>query len=206
LVAGHLPGSTYLVFPDQGHTPTASSSTLCPMLTVLTFFDHPETGPESSCLAEEEGPHFLVPYDGSEPIPLVTTSLDEFSLSADLPEGWTDYGSGVFIRGSSGLDITQLVVLRLPATPAQALSVLSDRTFYGRMMLDSEPLLETEQVMGEFKWSFYTTTSFGTPVDMALANDGGSTILVLLFTHTNERDALGLAVFLPVVTSIQSTQ
>ena len=205
-VASHLPHSYYLEFPDQGHGPTAASNTDCPMQTVLSFFDHPETGPDSSCLTTEQPPRFLVPFTGSEPLPLEPATLEESSISTSIPTGWSDDGSGVYIRGSSGLDITQLVILRLDATPPQALSLLSERTFYGRMMLDSEPIAAGEQFVGGFTWAFYTTTSFGTPVDMALANDRGTTLMVLLFTHTNERDALRQAVFLPVVGSVRSKE
>ncbi len=205
-VADHLPNSFYLEFPDQGHAPTASTGTDCPMQAVLSFFDHPDTGPDSACLADEQPPQFLVPYTGAEPISLMTVDLFEYAIRASVPLGWYDYGSGVYIRGASGLDITQLNILRLYMTPAQALSALSDRTFYGRMMLDSQPIPAGEQFIGGFTWEFYTTTSFGTPVDMALANDRGTTLMVILFTHTNERDALHEAVFLPVVASVRAME
>ncbi|MEW6093488.1 MAG: alpha/beta fold hydrolase [Chloroflexota bacterium] len=204
-VAGHLPNSFYLEFPDQGHAPTAASNTDCPMQTVLSFFDHPDTGPDSACLAEEQGPQFLVPYTGAEPIPLTAVTLFDYSLSVSLPTDWYDYGGGTFLRYASGLDITQLNVFRVEMTPAQALSFLSDRTFYGRMMLDSEPIPAGERQAG-FTWDLYTTTSFGTPVDMALTNDRGTTIMVIFFTHTNEHDALYENVFLPVVDSVRSTE
>jgi hypothetical protein len=73
------------------------------------------------------------------------------------------------------------------------------------MMLDSEPVPAGERQAG-FTWDLYTTTSFGTPVDMALTNDRGTTIIVIFFTHTNERDALYENVFLPVVDSVSSTE
>jgi pimeloyl-ACP methyl ester carboxylesterase len=206
MVAAHLPHSYYLEFPDQGHAPTAASNTDCPMTTVLTFLEHPESGPETDCLAQETSPRFLVPYTLSESLPLSNVELPDDDLEVLIPADWKDYGDGIYTRGSSGLDITQLNIFRLDMAPAQALSILSERTFYGRMMLDGEPVLEEERVLGDFSWKLYSTTSFGTPVDMALASDDGTTLMVLLFTHTNEHDALYQAVFLPVVGSVRSVK
>jgi hypothetical protein len=206
LVASHLPNSFYLEFPDQGHVPTAASNTDCPMQTVLSFLDQPDVNPESTCLAGEIAPQFLVPFTESEQISTITSELPEYHIQVKTPEEWIDRGDGIFIRGSSELDITQLDIFRLDATPPQALSILSERTFYGRIMLDSQPIATGKQTVGGFTWEFYNTTSFGTPVDMALANDHGTTLMVLLFSHTNEHEALRQAVFFPVITSVRSIE
>jgi pimeloyl-ACP methyl ester carboxylesterase len=206
LVASHLPNSFYLEFPDQGHVPTAASNTDCPMQTVLSFLDQPDVNPESTCLAGEIAPQFLLPFTESEQISTITSELPEYHIQVKTPEEWIDRGDGIFIRGSSELDITQLDIFRLDATPPQALSILSKRTFYGRIMLDSQPIATGKQTVGGFTWEFYNTTSFGTPVDMALANDHGTTLMVLLFSHTNEHEALRQAVFFPVITSVRSIE
>lgn len=205
-VASHLQNSTYLEFPDQGHAPSAAANTDCPMQIVLSFLDSPETGPDSSCLADEEPPRFLLPFTGSEPIKFTTMELPGYSIRASVPEEWMDLGEGVFIRGLSGLDITQLNISRLVLTPPEVISILSERTFYGKMMLDSEPVLLGKQTLGAFTWELYSTTSFGTPVDMAMVNDNGTTLIVMLFCHTNEHDALRDALFLQVVSSIRSIE
>jgi hypothetical protein len=47
----------------------------------------------------------------------------------------------------------------------------------------------------------YIALSNGRPVDIAMADDGGTSIIIMMFTHPDEHDALYRTVFLPMVNS-----
>jgi pimeloyl-ACP methyl ester carboxylesterase len=61
LVAGHLSNSTYVEFPNMGHCPTASDSSGCAMKIAVSFLDHPDTGPDITCLSKVPKVKFFVP-------------------------------------------------------------------------------------------------------------------------------------------------
>ncbi len=60
-VAETLSESFYFEFPGQGHAPSTSWPDDCPMRIVLAFLDDPAAEPDSACIAEMDGPDFVVP-------------------------------------------------------------------------------------------------------------------------------------------------
>jgi pimeloyl-ACP methyl ester carboxylesterase len=54
-----LENSFYFEFPGEGHAPSAGDS--CALGIALAFIDDPALEPDSACIAEMDGPHFVVP-------------------------------------------------------------------------------------------------------------------------------------------------
>ena len=54
-----LTNSTYFEFPGEGHAPTPGND--CAMGIALAFLDNPALEPDSACIAEMDGPDFVVP-------------------------------------------------------------------------------------------------------------------------------------------------
>ncbi|HNO94045.1 MAG TPA: hypothetical protein PKJ84_07735, partial [Anaerolineales bacterium] len=50
-------------------------------------------------------------------------------------------------------------------------------------------------------WTLYYATSNGRPVDVAVVDDKGSSMVIVMFSHPDEHDALYRTLFLPMVDS-----
>ena len=201
-VADHLSHSFYLEFPNQGHTPTAADTSGCAFEAMLTFFDHPNTGPDKSCMTNIKGVSFLIPYTGNPPAQLAQEQGLEYSYKA--PADWYYYGNGIYQRGSSPLDITQVAVLQTYYDSSTLLDSLSSK-LYGYQGFDSAPVQIGVRQANGLEWSLYTTTSYGRPVDLAMADYHGGALVVLLFCHKDEHEALYHTVYLPMIDSVEPT-
>ena len=74
---------------------------------------------------------------------------------------------------------------------------------YGYRGLDSAPLQAGARKTDNLNWTLYTSTSFGRPVDIAMADFRGQSLVILSFSNSDEHDALYKTVFLPMVDSVQ---
>jgi len=197
-VASQLSNSYYFEFPNQGHTPTAGDTSGCAMDTALAFLKDPTVEPSRACLNELKQVDFLVPYTGDPALPLNRTRVAGVSL--DVPEDWYDFGDGFFMRANSPLDITQIGVLQVDISINELTDWLSSSA-YGYRGLDSAPINAGQHNENGLKWTLYTSTSNGRPVDIAMANYRGSSLVIMMFCHGDERDALVRTVFLPMLDS-----
>jgi hypothetical protein len=50
-------------------------------------------------------------------------------------------------------------------------------------------------------WILYVDSSSGHPVDIAMADSGNFSLIIMMFSHTDEHDALYQTVFLPMIDS-----
>jgi hypothetical protein len=91
--------------------------------------------------------------------------------------------------------------MRLPGN-SQDIQQLFSLQAYGYRGLDS-PLIEAGQRQSNgLAWKLFKSSSYGRPVDIAMADEGGWSILVVLFCNQDEHDALYQTVFLPMVDSV----
>jgi pimeloyl-ACP methyl ester carboxylesterase len=60
-VAETLSAGYYFEFPGEGHAPSAGGAGNCAQRILLAFLDDPTAEPDSACIAEMEGPDFVVP-------------------------------------------------------------------------------------------------------------------------------------------------
>lgn len=199
-IAERLSNSYYFEFPNLGHTPTAADGSGCAEKVVQAFLNDPMVEPNRDCMDELEQVDFLVPYTGEPAIELKTTRL--MGISVDAPKDWFNIGDGFFFRGSSSLDITQIGVLRASLT-AEELKDWFSLSIYGYRGLDTAPVKASQREANGLVWTLYTSTSNGRPVDIAMADYKGNSLVVMMFSHIDERDALYQTVFLPMVDSAE---
>jgi pimeloyl-ACP methyl ester carboxylesterase len=199
-IADGLSRHYYFEFPTLGHTPTAADGTGCAMGTVLEFLDNPAAEPDRSCLDNLEEIEFIVPYTGDPALALRTAQVD--GISVRVPRDWFSLGGGFYFRGNSVFDITEAGILRVPSS-SDELERWFNLEAYGYRGLDS-PLLEAgKRQANGLTWTLYTSSSYGRPVDFAMADDQGSTVVIALFSNSDEHEALHRTVYLPMIDSAQ---
>lgn len=196
-VADELPNSFYFEFPNMGHVPTGSDASGCAMQTAVDFLNNPSVEPDRSCLNKIQDVEFLVPYTGEPAIKLKTQT--SVGVTVEAPEGWF-YDEGFFVRYSSPFDVTQVGAFKVDVS-VQELKDYFSSSVYGYRELDSAPVDAGVRDSNGYTWKLYTSTSNGHPVDIAAAGIGSSSLIVTMFSHPDEHDALYRTVFLPMVDS-----
>ncbi len=199
-VASHLSHSYYFEFSNQGHTPTATDTSECAMDTAIAFLDNPNVEPDRSCLSKLSAVHFLTPYTGSPAIKLTAVDLD--GLTVKLPDNWTPTGDGFAFRGESPFDITSVGFLVANVNSAGLEAWFSSKA-YGYRGLDTALVQAGLRQTNDLSWTLYTSTSYGRPVDIAMADYRGHSLVVMSFSNSDEHDAIYRTVFLPMVDSVQ---
>jgi hypothetical protein len=96
------------------------------------------------------------------------------------------------------VDQTALLQQAAPGIDSQQfLDLLSSQ-----LGLEGDLEAEGTQEAGGRTWTLYASETQGALVDIALAEDEGITFVVLLFSHSDERDALVTTVLLPALEAI----
>lgn len=198
MAAETLSNSFYFEFPGMGHVPTSDDA--CAQKIMLGFLDNPLAPPDSSCLATDPGVDFLVPYTGTPPLELERARV--FGVSVKAPRDWTLTEDGFFVRAASPFDITQATALRSFIGPQELVDYFSS-SMNGYRGLDGAPVESGARQANARAWKLYSTTSNQRPVDIAIADDGGYSLVVVMFSHPDEHEALFQTVFLPMVDSAQ---
>jgi hypothetical protein len=204
-VAQNLSHSYYVEFPNQGHTPMFGDTTGCASRLVQAFFNDPGREPDRSCMALLPPINFITPYSGDPPVKLEVTA--GMGLTAKIPVEWEKFFDGFYLRNNSSLDITQLVVIRTFFLDQSSLLDSLSSKLYGYSGFDAAPILVGTRKAHNLNWSLYETTSYGRPVELAMADSPqGDALVVLLFCHRDELDALVQTVYLPVIDSVVPSQ
>jgi hypothetical protein len=195
LAADTLTQSTYVEFPGVGHGPSADRD--CPKSIVRDFLADPLGGLDLNCVDGMTGPVFATPDAAIPDVTLVEFSDSAFgaTLTGVVPEGWEPVGPGAWSRGLNGLDQTALVQqFAAGATPDLLLGLVAQQ--FG---LGSEPTLFDTYTSPTGTWSIYQGEAVGAPVSLALSEQGGGTILVVLITAPSETDQLVDQILFPVL-------
>ncbi len=195
-VAETLTHSYYFEFPTMGHVPTADD--LCARQTMLAFIANPGIEPSRECLNGIQPVKFLVPFTGQPPLNLERQSLSGVTL--DVPRDWSLTDDGFFLRESSAFDITQVTAFRSDVSPQELVDYFSSG-IHGYRGLDGPPNAAGTRQANGYLWMMYYTTSNGRPVDIAVADDGGESLVIVLFSHPDEHDALYRSLLLPMIDS-----
>lgn len=196
-VANNLANSFYFEFPNAGHVPSIGNPEGCAIQVVLEFMRNPLLEPNRGCLNEIKAVEYLVPYTGEPSIELET--IDTFGVNIKAPKDWY-YDEGFFVRFSSPFDITQIAAIRTFVS-VQEIKDFFSSSIYGYRGLDSAPTETGVLQFNGLTWKLYFATSNGRPVDIAAAEDGGSSIFVIMFTHPDEHSAYYQTLFLPMIES-----
>ncbi|MCK6584212.1 MAG: alpha/beta hydrolase, partial [Anaerolineales bacterium] len=195
-VAERLANSFYYEFPAMGHVPTTDDA--CALKIALDFIANPLLRPDDSCLAVSSPADFLVPYTGTPALELNRERIS--GVTVDVPGDWELTIDGFFWRGASVFDITQVTAFRSDIT-AQDLVDYFSSSLNGYRGLDGPPAEAGTRRANGYEWIFYYATSNQRPVDIAIAEGGDSSLVIVLFSHPDEHDALYRTVFLPMVDS-----
>ena len=192
--AGTLTNSYFFEYPGMGHGVSLGD---CPRSMMLAFLDDPSAAPGDACVAEMEVAPFVVPMEAAD-IELEPFSSEELGISGVVPAGWSQVQPGIFARGNPAVDMAVLqLAVESTASAEELLAAIAKG--YG---LDGPPESTGERQADDLAWSFYAFTVQGVPRDLALAESEGMTLIVLLRSAADERDALYTAVLLPVVDAL----
>jgi pimeloyl-ACP methyl ester carboxylesterase len=188
--AATLQNGFFFEFPASGHGVVLDGG--CPLSIAFAFLDHPQRKPDATCMAQLEGPAFDV--EGAA-VRLIPFRDSELGITGVWPQGWTNFGPGVYGRPSGDAAIVQIP---MPGSALETLVRLSSR-----FNLDREPEAAGEHVSERYTWQLYTTTIRGQPTDIALAEDRGRSLLVMLISESGNRDELYDQVFIPSLDALR---
>ncbi len=196
-VQANLSNAYFYAFPGTGHGVSLSGA--CAISIIQSFLAEPTAVPDTTCLAKLGGPAFVTP--GGEIAEVVMTPYTDemFGFSSVKPEGWTEAGPGVFARASTGLDQTVLIQQAAPGMAADFLVGLLTTQLGLAGAPTGDELLEA----GGHTWTLYETETQGLPVLLATAEEGSTTLLVLLITNPDEKETLYETVMLPALEALQ---
>jgi len=133
-----------------------------------------------------------------ERVVLLPHTSEGYGYASLVPEGWSDVGQGIFTRQRDAKDPT---LLAQQSAPVSAEDVLAS-------LLPQLRLTEAPQSVGThqgdaLEWTLYqvhvTLGEGEVAVDLALADEAGTTYIVLLQSAPDERDALLESIFLPAL-------
>lgn len=195
-VADTLTNSYYFEFPTMGHVPTADDP--CARQAALDFLANPLVEPDRSCLNGIRPVEFLVPYTGTPPLELESARISGVTLK--VPSDWFRTEDNFFIRASSAFDITQMTALRADISVQELVDYFSSG-LNGYRDFDSAPQAAGTRSANGYLWTLYTTTSNGRPADIAAANAGNQSLVLVMISHADEHEALYNTLFLPMVDS-----
>ncbi len=195
-VSDTLPNSYYFEFPNMGHVPTGDDS--CARQVALDFLANPLVEPDRSCLNSIRPVEFLVPYTGEPPIELESKRVS--GVTVNVPSGWFRTDDDFFVRGNSAFDITQVTAFRANVSVQELVDYFSSG-LNGYRGFDSAPQAAGTRSANGYLWTLYTSSSNGRPADIAAANDGPQSLMIVMFSHADEHEALYNTLFLPMIDS-----
>jgi len=204
-LSSHL-GKSYLVeMPSQGHAPTVTGISDCPTKIISAFLTSPGISPALDCVNESNKIKFVVPYNSGTPLTLEAVSIDQYQVVTRIPAGWSAAQFGFYSRNRLFGDVTQIGVQRAAVSEAEWANWLLTK-FSGDQGFDQAAIKHDQRTANGLTWSIYTTSARGNPVDIAFAKLGNETLMVLLISHKDEREALYNTVFLPIVDATVSSK
>jgi pimeloyl-ACP methyl ester carboxylesterase len=194
LVAGYLSNSYYFELPGIGHDILVASP--CARDLIGAFIADPTQPPDASCVAEMPGIAFDVPGDTAE-VTLEPYTNEELGIRALVPAGWDEVQAATFARGSPAVDMAVVQLAVVPLGADELPGLLAEN--YG---LAEIPESTGEREANGFAWSLYEFEAQGVPRDVAVAAHDQASLVVIMRSAADERDALRASVFFPVVDAL----
>ena len=193
LAAETLGNSFYYEFPGVGHGVSVSGEG-CPLSVALAFLDDPTAEPDTSCLAEMDGPSFLV--TDPDGVTLEPYHSEDYHMSGVRPQGWIEKSPGEYARSPLGL-VEVLQVRFLGMASDQLLQLLTSQ--FG---LDEVPQHTEIRETDELVWSLFEVESGGLTIDIAVAQEFFLTYLIVLQSPPSEHDFYYEEVYLPAIDAL----
>jgi hypothetical protein len=129
---------------------------------------------------------------------LVPYTNETLGIEGLAPDGWTEVRSGTLARVSSAMDQTVLIYDAAPISSDDFLSLI-----VAQLGLAETPPSSGERQANDLLWTLYESEAQGYPIDFALAEGDGVTMVILLISHADEYEVLHEAVFLPAVEALK---
>lgn len=200
--AATLENAIFVEFPGLGHGVSVEDP--CALQITLDFLAAPAEAPDASCVQAMAGPAFVVP---GQPEAVTLAPFDAEILGTAYrgvaPAGWDEQGNGSFARQQTALD--QTAILQQVVSGGNAGLVVELLT--GQLGLAQAP-----QPSGEYgdaggrAWTLYEMEVQGSPVNMAVAEEGRLTFVVLLFSSRDEQAFYYEELFLPALEAIAAVE
>jgi hypothetical protein len=161
---------------------------------MIAFLQDPTSAPDDACIGEMGPVHWVVPAGRAEPIQMKPFINAVMGIRGVVPSGWDEVNTGAYARQDSSIDVALVVAQAAPMSADSLLALLT-----GQLGLDQDPDSVGEREANDIAWTLYAVEVQGLSLDIAVAEEGGLALLVMLQSDPQERDALYEAVFLPVV-------
>jgi hypothetical protein len=147
-----------------------------------------------------EGPDFVTGNEPAAEIELEPVTVDSFGVTVEAlaPADWEELNPGVFLRGADGLDQTALLFQAVGGSQANLLLSL----LASQLGVEEDQMSSRSQTAGSTSWEIHSFEIDGTATDIALAETGSFTVLVLLASDPADRDTYQEAILIPVIESI----
>ena len=187
--AADLSNSHFFEFPGIGHGVSISDE--CPLRITLAFLDDPTLEPDSSCIAEMDGPAFLLPQ--TELSLVLFEDAAVFGIRGVRPEGWVEQLPGTYSRSA-----IRAITLVQQAAPGLTASFLLE--LLSAQLELSEAL---EQQSTHQSWALYQAETQGLTFDIAVVERVGGTSMVLLTGTRSKRDFYFTQAFLPALEAFE---
>jgi pimeloyl-ACP methyl ester carboxylesterase len=194
LAAEGLANSHFFEYPGLGHAPSLSNS--CARDMMIAFLKNPAAAPADACLEAMGPPNFVTPPPAD--VTLVPFQNQDYQIAGVRPEGWEEVSPGVFSRQHSSLDVALVLAQSAPMSASSLLSQISRQ-----VGLSQPPQPAGEREANGLTWTLYSFTARGVQVDMAITEEEGLAMIVLLQSSADERDNLYEKVFLPMVDELE---
>jgi hypothetical protein len=163
---------------------------------MIAFIQNPARAPDDSCQAAIEAVEFVTPPPTD--VTLVPFEIPEMGIQGVTPDGWEQVSNGVFSRQHSALDVALILQQAAPLGAQELLGQLSRQ-----MGLSQPPEPGGERQANGITWSLYEFSARGVLVDMAIAEQDGLAMVVLMQSIADERENLYEKVFLPAVDALK---
>jgi pimeloyl-ACP methyl ester carboxylesterase len=200
-VAGRLGNSFFFEFPGLGHAPSTSSAADCPLNIIGAFLRDPSMKPDGSCIAEMAPLDFVTPFRAGQTVEFEPFSSAKYLIEGIAPRGWKDVGNNCYNRAQALFDPTQLTLQASSMRAEEFLDWIAHN--YQGVGMTAIPRAVGEREANDLIWKLYVSELRGNPVDLALAESDSLTLLVVLSTRNDERDAMYEAVYLPVIDALE---
>ncbi|MGC1375144.1 MAG: alpha/beta hydrolase, partial [Anaerolineales bacterium] len=202
MVAKDLPNNHFFVIPGMGHGATIGNP--CSSEIMMAFLQDPGQAPDSSCLTKKPFEFFL-PYNGDQPVELTEMTDSTNGLKGLVPVGWKKkLPDAPYFRHAYLFDVTQVQITAFSASKSIVLSELA-KTFQKSGFQGTPQKTDTHLANG-LSWTIYTTKFNGEPVTVALAQvDSSRTLVLLMITSVDERDAFYSGLFMPMLNALAPT-
>lgn len=188
--ASTLSRSYFFEFPGYGHGVSIDGD--CPVSITTAFIDNPTAKPDGSCINDLKGPAWAVPEG---PVELQAFDNSDAGVKGVVPKGWEKVGSVAYTNRSGDSAILQF---RAGQDKAGTLDLLK-----AQFKLTENPKPAGEYKGKNYTWSLYTLDVQGSPSNLAIAENGGATYVVMLVTSKANQQTLYDSLFIPALDALQ---